>query len=178
MFKWYGGLILIFSALTLGALGPYTLTPNLFPFFSSGTTFRLETRAFGALYPTDRTFKFAHYRLGLDQVISPNLLTVEPAVIGDILPYPNPAINGNIVLAYLLSGPIDVEVRIYSLLGREVKRVLATNNTMGGLLGYNKLPIKLTATNGTELSNGIYFILLFDAAKNKLLGKTKLAISR
>ena len=178
MFKRCGGILLLLSALTLGAIGPYTLTQSMLPFLSTGSTFRLETRVLGALYPSNRTFTFAHYRLGLNQVISQNLLTAEPTLIGGILPYPSPARNDNIVLAYMLSGAMDIEVRIYSLLGREVKRTQATKNTMGGLRGYNKFPIRLTANNGSELSNGIYFIVLFDAAKNQSIAKTKLAISR
>ena len=155
-----------------------TLTPNMLPFLSTSNTHQIKTTAFGALYSTEKTFKFAHYRLGLSEVISLNLITEKPSLIGDILPYPNPAVNNNIFLAYMLTGPMDLDVRFYSLLGREVKRDSIAKNNMGGYQGYNKWPLKLISNSGTELSNGIYYILVFNKETHQLLGRTKLAISR
>ncbi len=94
------------------------------------------------------------------------------------LPYPNPATNLDIVLAYTLSKSSNIKISIYNPFGRCMKTVNVMKYDLGARVFYNKLPIHLTDDFGDAFGNGIYLVFILDSDTNKVLGKAKIAVSR
>jgi len=99
-------------------------------------------------------------------------------LIGQALPYPNPMrfnTEGG-VIAYKLSQPMDIEIRIYNIAAHEIYRKTYQAGAVGGLGGsntYNEVPFSRDVV-GEYLPVGVYFYLLIH--DGHAISKGKLAI--
>jgi hypothetical protein len=97
------------------------------------------------------------------------------ALEGKLLNFPNPfeAESGTTV-GYVLSKNMDVELKIFDMMGNLVSSIEKPAGALGGLRGLNKVPISSSNFGGTILSAGVYFYLLIN--DGKVLGKGKMAV--
>lgn len=105
----------------------------------------------------------------------PEQESVEPAVFGKPLFYPNPfRLSEGAMLGYRLSKDLDIEIRIYNMLAQEIFRGYYMAGTPGGVRGYNRLMFTSYTMNQFNLPSGVYFVLIMN--KGNLLAKAKFAI--
>ncbi len=92
--------------------------------------------------------------------------------------YPNPfRLDDGAELGYQLSKESDVEVRIYTMFGKECFRDFyskGSNGGFGGDLTYNKIRFNRASFGGQYLPVGVYLFLLI--SEGKILGKGRFAI--
>jgi len=81
-----------------------------------------------------------------------NVVGKKQAMYASFLSFPNPTKSG-ITFQYYLSEPIEVTMRIYNILGQEVKTLCRDNQTAG----YKKLVWDGCDNRGRRLGSGIYF---------------------
>ena len=97
------------------------------------------------------------------------------ALEGKLLNFPNPfQAESGTTIGYILSKNMDVELKIFDMMGNLVSSIEKPAGAMGGLWGLNKVPINQSNFGGTILSAGVYFYLLIN--NGKILGKGKMAV--
>ena len=97
------------------------------------------------------------------------------ALEGKLLNFPNPfQAESGTTIGYVLSKNMDVELKIFDMMGNLVSSIEKPAGALGGLRGINKVPISSSNFGGTILSAGVYFYLLIN--DGKILGKGKMAV--
>lgn len=101
--------------------------------------------------------------------------SIQPAVIGEALFYPNPfKLQDGAQLGYELSKNMDVEIRLYDMRGYEIFAKTYNAGTSGGLRGYNRLRISPSTFENRQVSAGIYFFLIL--SEGSVIAKGKFAV--
>jgi len=99
----------------------------------------------------------------------------EFAVEGKVLNYPNPfKADKGTTIGYVLSKSMDVELKVFDMMGNLITSIERPAGAFGGLRGLNKISISSYNFGGTLLSAGVYFYLLMN--QGKVLGKGKMAV--
>jgi hypothetical protein len=97
------------------------------------------------------------------------------AIEGKLLNYPNPfRADKGTTIGYVLSKSMDVELKVFDMMGNLVTSIQRPAGAWGGLRGLNKIPISSYDFGGTLLSAGVYFYLLI--SDGNVLGKGKMAV--
>jgi hypothetical protein len=79
--------------------------------------------------------------------------------------YPNPfSLSSGTTLGYELSEDMDIQIRVYNMMGNEIYKDYYASGTQGGLGRgsgnvYNRIPFN-ASTFGYPLSSGVYFFVL------------------
>jgi len=100
-----------------------------------------------------------------------------PALIGRVLNFPNPfsfSADGKTEIGYRLSADMDIEIRIYNLVGQEMANWRIPAGEEGGDDRYNKVTIDRATFNGRALSAGVYYYVLI--YQGQILGKGKMMV--
>jgi len=99
----------------------------------------------------------------------------ESAIEGKLLNYPNPfKSDRGTTVGYVLSKSMDVELKVFDMMGNLITSIERPAGSFGGLRGLNKISISSYNFGGTLLSAGVYFYLLMN--QGKVLGKGKMAV--
>ena len=100
---------------------------------------------------------------------------IKAAVEGKLLNFPNPfpAERGT-TIGYVLSKNMDIELKIFDMMGNLVSSIEKPAGSLGGMQGMNKVSIGSSNFEGMLLSAGVYFYLLIH--DGKVLGKGKMAV--
>jgi hypothetical protein len=99
----------------------------------------------------------------------------ESSVQGKVLNYPNPfKSDRGTTVGYVLSKSMDVELKIFDMMGNLLTSIEKPAGALGGLRGLNKIAVNSQNFGGTLLSAGVYFYLLM--SDGKILGKGKMAV--
>lgn len=100
-------------------------------------------------------------------------------LIGSPLSFPAPFrihSDKNITIEYTMSADADIELTIFSVEGRIVKKIYASSGTEGGSAGTNKVLWDGVRQDGLRAGAGIYVGSIVSKAENRLLAKFKVAI--
>lgn len=101
----------------------------------------------------------------------------EPRLIGVPLAFPSPVkltTDREVVLQYTLSQDLNIEISLFDVSGRVVKKFSFEARAEGAAAGVNKVIWDLKTDQGGIVSSGIYVFTIVDRTNNKLLGKGKL----
>ncbi|MFH1683878.1 MAG: hypothetical protein ABIA67_03245 [Candidatus Margulisiibacteriota bacterium] len=77
------------------------------------------------------------------------------------------------IIQYTLNKDMNVEIYMFDVTGRVVKRFSANEREEGGSAGVNKVTWNLVTDQGQKVSSGIYVFTLVNRDTKKLLGKGK-----
>lgn len=108
-------------------------------------------------------------------ILSPmdNTLQVAPALEGKLLNYPNPFRAGEgTTIGYSLSKHMDIEIKVFDMLGNSIASIQKPAGATGGRGGLNRISLRTEV--GTLLSAGVYFYILMH--QGKVLGRGKMAV--
>ncbi|MFC1637660.1 hypothetical protein ACFL1W_01430, partial [Candidatus Margulisiibacteriota bacterium] len=100
----------------------------------------------------------------------------EPRLVGVPLTYPSPVhlkTDKEVTFQYTLSHDINVDLFLFDVTGRVVKRYRLDARGEGGSAGVNKVTWDLITDQGQIVSSGIYVFSLVNRDNGKLLGKGK-----
>ncbi|MBN3033664.1 MAG: hypothetical protein JW873_06180 [Candidatus Saganbacteria bacterium] len=100
-------------------------------------------------------------------------------LIGAVVVYPSPfniIKSGNCEIQYTLSGDANIEIDIFSVEGKIVKRIRAARGAEGGAAGLNKVKWDGRTEMGTLAGNAVYVGTIIGRDENKLLGKFKFSV--
>ena len=97
------------------------------------------------------------------------------AMEGKLLNFPNPfpAKTGT-TIGYFLSKNMNIELKIFDMMGNLVSSIEKPAGSLGGMQGMNKVSIGSSNFEEMLLSAGVYFYLLIH--DGKVLGKGKMAV--
>jgi len=107
------------------------------------------------------------------------IYSASDAVIpGSLLNHPNPYDpgNGNTTIAYSLSKPSNIVLRIFDLTGRLIWSNSYASGATGGRAGYNAVTWSGQSSGGTYVGNGIYIMVVFADGKKVQNGVGKITI--
>lgn len=162
-----GTLEIVIPDLTAPVAGTYQLfaTPNMVGTFNA------------IVLPTlTPAFKWVTENLYITGEIEIQSTDLEPKIIGLLLNYPNPVrfrSDQMTRLGYELNQDLDVEIHLYTMMGRRLYKTTIEAGDEGGKQGYNRVPIT-ESDIGQSLPAGIYFYVVVH--NGKILGKGKMAV--
>lgn len=97
-------------------------------------------------------------------------------LIGQPLTYPSPVhlkTDKQVTFQYTLNKGTQVEIFLFDVSGRVVKKLAASRGEEGGAAGVNKLVWNLITDQGQLVSSGIYVFTIVNREDGKLLGRGK-----
>ncbi len=99
----------------------------------------------------------------------------KPGIQGAPLNFPNPfRLSEGTTIGYQLTADMDMQLRIYNLVGQELVTLDLPAMQEGGAKRYNRVPITASTFNGVSIPAGLYFYFLI--FQNKVLGKGKMVV--
>ena len=108
-------------------------------------------------------------------------LSGDVKIIGEVLAYPSPihlSIDEKVTLQYGLSTNADIDIYIFDITAKIVKKLSFTAGSQGGSAGGtanpNKVEWNLMSDQGYKIGSGIYIWNIVDKNKSKIIGKGKL----
>ena len=115
---------------------------------------------------------------GIESTDAPTLAEapdIKPEVSSEVLIYPNPfKVKVGAQVGYQLSKDMDVDMRVFNMLGQQVFQQTLPKGTNGGFGGdsnYNKVDLNQAVMAQTDLPTGVYFIVLMNEGKVLKKGK-------
>ncbi|MFA5113562.1 MAG: FlgD immunoglobulin-like domain containing protein [Candidatus Margulisiibacteriota bacterium] len=101
-------------------------------------------------------------------------------VIGAPLTFPAPVrlrdADKKVTIQYTLSGDADIDIYIYSVEGKIVKKINCAKLSEGGSAGTNKVVWDTVAQDGRQAGAGVYAGSILARFENRVLAKVKIAI--
>ncbi len=103
----------------------------------------------------------------------------EVLLVSRPLVYPNPfRLTNNSIkdaeIGYELTDNGDIEIRIYDFRAYEVYNKIFDAGTLGGTVGYNRIPLSKSEFDYVDMPSGIYVFLIIHS--QKVIGKGKFVI--
>lgn len=129
------------------------------------------------------TFRAANEYGSVAEVCSVKVMGGEVIIIGTPLTFPSPVrlrAQRSVTIQYGLSRDADIDIYIFDISARVVKKITCNSGQPGGQAGGTANPNKVTwnlqTDQGSLAGSGIYVFNIVDRGRNKVLGKGKLTI--
>jgi hypothetical protein len=97
-------------------------------------------------------------------------------LVGVPLTYPSPVhlkTDKQVTFQYTLTGAANIDIFLFDVSGRVVRKITLNRDEEGGAPGVNKVGWDLMTDQGTLVSSGIYVFTLVNRDDGKLLGRGK-----
>jgi hypothetical protein len=110
------------------------------------------------------------------EVCSVTVAGGEPRLIGVPITYPSPVhlkTDREVNFQYTLSHDINVDLFLFDISGRVLKKISRNEREEGGSAGLNKVTWNLITDQGQKVASGICVFTLVNRTNGKLLGKGK-----
>ena len=129
------------------------------------------------------TFRAANEYGSVAEVCSVKVMGGDVIIIGTPLTFPSPVrirTQRLVTIQYGLSRDADIDIYIFDISARVVKKITCNSGSPGGQAGGTANPNKVTwnlqTDQGSLAGSGIYVFNIVDRGRNKVLGKGKLTI--
>ncbi|MBN2057604.1 MAG: hypothetical protein JW782_02255 [Candidatus Saganbacteria bacterium] len=102
----------------------------------------------------------------------------EPRLLDIPITYPSPVhlkTDKEVFFQYTLSHDINIDIFVFDVTGRVVKKFSPDAREEGGCAGLNKVSWDLMTDQGSILSSGVFVFTILNRDESKLLGKGKLS---